>query len=290
VEDQVAHPVKGVDHVMVLVSDLDAMSRRYSALGFTLSPRGTHSPHMGSANYTIIFPDDYLELLGIVAETPHNADKRQILAERGDGIAAIACRIEDARLARASLAELGISASEAIEFSRPLPLPDGSSGVAAFAVTQFAPGEAPRGDMFMCQHKTRDMVWRPELMAHANGAQAIAAIVVASPTPEPTAHGFARLFAGGKVSPTAEGFSVATGEASAKILCMTPEALAARYGWADADLARRAEFAALQIAVADLKATRAHLQSAGVAFKDSEASLFVSPGEAGGVILEFVER
>jgi catechol 2,3-dioxygenase-like lactoylglutathione lyase family enzyme len=285
----VPHPVKGVDHVMILVSDLDATSRRYAALGFTVSPRGTHSPHMGSANYTIILANDYLELLGIVAETARNAERREMLAERGDGMVAIACRIDDARVARASLAELGIATGDVMEFSRPLPLPDASVGTAAFAVTTFGPNEPPRGEMFMCQHKTRDMVWRPELMTHANGARAMAGIVVASPSPEETARAYARLFAAGGVKATDDGFSVATGENSAKIVCMTPEAVVARYAGADDVL--RGDFAALQIAVADLKITRAHLQSAAIDFRSSPTgdSLYVSPRAAGGVVLEFVE-
>lgn len=286
------HPVKGIDHLVILVSDLDASATQFGALGFTLSPRGTHSPHMGSANYTIILQDDYFELLGMIAETPRNASKRKALAENGEGLAAIACRIGDAHAARASLAELGIATSDVMDFSRPLPLPDGSTGTAAFAVTTFEPREVPTGEMFMCQHKTRDMVWRPELMAHANGAIALDGIVVASASPEETARGFARLFAAGRVQGANGAFAVTTGEKSAVITCMTPAAITEYYAGMDAEKILRGHFAALRIAVDDIAKTQAHLQSKSIGFVKNRSgkSVFVSPADAGGTLMEFIQK
>ncbi|OKO91973.1 hypothetical protein AC629_01410 [Bradyrhizobium sp. NAS80.1] len=286
------HPVKGVDHIVLLVSDLDAAAKRIAALGFTLSPRGTHSPHMGSANYTIIFSDDYFELLGVIAETPRNAGKRQLLAVRGEGMSAIACRIGDAHEARASLAELGIATSDVMEFSRPLPLPDGSTGTAAFSVTTFERREVPRGEMFMCEHKTRDMVWRPELMTHANGALALSGIVVASTSPEENARAYARLYAAGNIREVENGFSVTTGEKSASIICMTPAAITEYYSGMDPEKILRGDFAALQIAVADIAATQAHLQSKSIGFVKGKSgkSVFVSPADSGGTLMEFIQK
>jgi Glyoxalase-like domain len=62
--------VVGVDHVVVMVEDLDAASDNWRRLGFTVSPRGTHSAKLGSGNYTIMFGDDYVELLGILSGSP----------------------------------------------------------------------------------------------------------------------------------------------------------------------------------------------------------------------------
>jgi len=47
--------VIGIDHAVVMVKDLDKAAENYKRLGFTVSPRGTHSAHMGSGNYTIMF-------------------------------------------------------------------------------------------------------------------------------------------------------------------------------------------------------------------------------------------
>lgn len=286
------HPVTGIDHIMYLVSNLEAAAKRLETIGFKLSPRGVHSPHMGSANYTIVFQEDYLELLGIVVETPQNIDKRAKLSERGDSMTAIACRIGDAHATRAALAERGIATTEVLEFSRPLPLPDGSSGMAAFAITVFTPNEVPRGELFMCNHKTRDMVWRPELMNHANTARALAGIIVASTTPSETAAAYARLFAGGSLTQTEDGAMVVTGENSAAITCMTPDAAIDRYAPLPAKAILHGDFAALQIEVADLSAVRSLLSKEGVSFHESASGkgVFVSPADAAGNVLEFVEK
>lgn len=288
-----SHPVSGVDHVFLLVEDLDQSAAHYRKLGFTLSPRGLHSAEKGTANYTIIFEDDYVELLGIVTPTPGNQHQRDMLSDDGEGLRAIAFRIKDAHAAREALAGLGIQTEPVGEFSRPLPLPDGSEGIAAFAVTHFAKGEAPTGFAFMCQHKTRDMVWRPELKSHANGAVEIAAIVAVGEDSATMAEGFARLVAGGTVRAVEGGYEVATGNAadlhSAAIVVLSPEGATARYS-ADAVAATpRKGLAALRIRVADQAATRALLIANGIAVHDGpEGAIWVAPAHAGGSIMEFV--
>jgi len=284
-----SHPVKGVDHIFLLVPDLDAAAAAYRRLGFTLSPRGAHSGENGSANHTLILEHDYFELLGVLRDTPANLPQRETLARDGGGLHAIACRIEDAHTARRDLEELGIQTGPVTEFSRPVPLPDGTSGVAAFASTRFAQAEIPAGLVFMCEHRTPDLVWRPELRSHPNGAQALAGIVAVMPDPERAAAGFARLFAAGRVCPAEGGYSVATGTRSAPILCLTPDAAATFYS-ADAIAGTpRSGFAVLRIAVANLDRTRALLGEAGVPLRDRDRTFWAGPGDAGGTILEFVE-
>jgi hypothetical protein len=53
----------GIDHAVVMVKDLDKAAENWKRLGFTLSPRGTHSAYLGSGDYTIMFDPDYMELL-----------------------------------------------------------------------------------------------------------------------------------------------------------------------------------------------------------------------------------
>lgn len=283
-----SHPVKGVDHLFLLTADLDLGADRWRRLGFTLSPRGTHSPEKGTANYTIIFEQDYFELLGIIADTRVNQHQRDMIARDGDGLRAIACRIDDAHAARQALADLGISAEPVAEFSRPLPLPDGSTGTAAFAVAHFSKPETPAGFMFMCQHKTRDMVWRPELQSHANTARALAGIAAVSDDPEQAAGRYARLFAAGQVTQAQGGYLVATGPDSAPILCLTPAAAAARWS-ADALAATPpSAFAAMRVAVRDLAAARAAVVAGGAEVHDGADGFWIAPADTSGVILEFV--
>jgi catechol 2,3-dioxygenase-like lactoylglutathione lyase family enzyme len=281
---QMSHPVKGVDHVFLLVNDLDQSCDAYAALGFTISPRGMHSAHKGAANHTIMLQTDYFELLGLIAAVPGNADRRQSLADMGQGLHAIACRIEDAHAAKAALADLGIATEDVGSFSRPLPLPGGGEGMASFDTLQFEPGIAPLGACFMCRHKTREMVWRPELMAHANGAVALGAIVAETPDPDAAAAGYARLFAAGAVSAIPGGAALTTGADSAPILFMTPAALADAYPTDLSGLPRGA-FAALRILTRDMDAARRAV--GGAPIFDTAAGFAVAASAACGTIVEF---
>ena len=76
--------IAGIDHAVVVVKDLDAAAANWKQLGFTISPRGTHSAHMGTGNYTIMLGEDYMELLGVLNATEHNAPSRFIVTSDAD--------------------------------------------------------------------------------------------------------------------------------------------------------------------------------------------------------------
>ncbi|TNE63569.1 MAG: VOC family protein [Rhodobacteraceae bacterium] len=282
------HPIKGIDHCFALVDDLDSAAAQYQALGFTLSPRGTHSAAKGTANYTIMFPDDYFELLGILTPTELNASRRETLATMGQGLHAIACRIDDAEAAAKALGDLGITTQGLGSFSRPVPLPDGSEGIAAFSTVSFTPEETPFGMVFMCQHKTRETVWIPELLEHPNTVCGIDAILAISETPEEDALGFARLWAKGTVH-TEDGLTVIeTGPNSAPLILATAARMAALYPGLDLTGTTKGAFTALRLKVRDMDAAKHCLTDANVAMCETTDGLAVGPEFSAGVILEFV--
>ena len=53
--------VVGLDHVVILVRDLDAAAENWRRLGFTLAPRGIHSAHMGTGNHTVMLGPRFTE-------------------------------------------------------------------------------------------------------------------------------------------------------------------------------------------------------------------------------------
>lgn len=285
-----SHPVKGVDHVFLLVNDLEKSAEQYRRFGFTLSPRGLHSKEKGTGNYTIMFPEDYFELLGIVAETPGNLHQREKLAAQGEGLHAIACRIDNAREAKAELAALDIATGEVGAFQRPVQLPGGGEGVAAFETVSFANSEVPQGMVFMCQHKTRETVWLPELIEHENGAIGLSAIVTISDEPAQSAKGFARLFKAGEAVEHDGGWKVLTGPESADILVVDREKAASLYPEVNLSKTPASAFAALRIRVSSLDKARAALSAHGVSFVPTSAGVAVKPESASGTVLEFSER
>lgn len=185
--------IAGLDHLVIAVRDLHAAAGEWAALGFAVSPRGLHSEHMGSGNHTIVFGEDYLELLGVVAPKPHNEPMRRFLETR-EGFERIAFTATDAEAGAEALRARGLAAVGPLRFGRPVPMPGGGEAEARFSVFQWPQDEAPGGvRIFACQHHTREAVWVPELQRQPNGATRIKRALVATERPAEAAAHMARL-------------------------------------------------------------------------------------------------
>jgi catechol 2,3-dioxygenase-like lactoylglutathione lyase family enzyme len=280
--------VVGIDHVVVMVEDLDAAADNWRRLGFTVSPRGKHSAKLGSGNYTIMFGDDYIELLGILTATEHNAPSRAFLAERGDGIERIAFTTTDAAAGVKELHDLGMEAIGPVEFGRPIDLPGGGKGEARFSIFEWPHGEAPANvRIFACQHHTRGSVWIQELQRHANAARGLQQLIVTSPQPEGDARHMLRLINTEQYLEPNGSIEVSSGSRRANMVFTTRDVLAQQYpGVSLVGLPERGG-AGLTIAVDDLAAAAQAIGAAGVNVGDR---LVVPPSTTNGVLLVFVKR
>ena len=176
--------VIGVDHAVVMAKDLDKAAEGWRRLGFTVSPRGTHSAHMGTGNYTIMLDPDYIELLGVLTPTEHNAPARALLETR-EGIERVAFTAVDGAAGAEEIRVRGYEPLGPNDFERPVTMPDGKLSAAKFRTFQWPVKEAPAGmRIFACQHKTRETVWIPELMRHANGAKRLKQVLLVAPDPQ----------------------------------------------------------------------------------------------------------
>src|SRR5438477_464275 len=176
------------------IRHFDKAAANWGRLGFTVSPRGTHSAKMGSSNYTIMLDPDYIELLGVLVETEHNAPTRGFLEKSGEGVERIAFTAVDSAAGAEEIRSRGYEPLGPTDFERPVTMPDGRQSAARFRIFQWPLSEAPAGlRIFACQHKTRETVWIPELMKHANGAKRLKQVLVVSPEPAKDAAHLARL-------------------------------------------------------------------------------------------------
>ncbi|MGK7869621.1 VOC family protein [Falsiroseomonas sp. E2-1-a20] len=275
--------VIGVDHVVVAVRDLDAAAAAWRALGFTVSPRGTHSAHMGSGNYTIMFGEDYLELLGVLAPTEHNAPMRAFLDVR-EGLDRAAFTTDDAAAGADELRAKGIAAVGPISFGRPVTLPEGGEAEARFNVFQWPRSARPAGlGIFACQHMTRENVWIPSLQSHANGASRLVRIEVLARDPQAGAAELASL-----IDRTAEAvedgaWRVESGAGRAEFLFLGRDALSRRHPGILLDGLPEEGAAALVLGTRDLAAAGRAL---GVAAGEAVA---VPAARANGLLLRLVE-
>ncbi|WP_262047511.1 VOC family protein [Bradyrhizobium sp. Bra78] len=278
--------VIGIDHAVVMVQDLDKAAENYRQLGFTLSPRGTHSAHMGTGNYTIMFDPDYMELLGVLAATEHNAPARAFLDKRGEGIERIAFTAVDAAAGAEEIRARGLEPIGPTYFERPVTLPDGTVSAAKFRTFMWPTAEAPGGvRIFACQHKTRETVWIPELMKHANAARHIKQTLIATPEPAKEAAHLAHLIDRAPKAEADGAVAVPSGGDRADFVYLTLEQLGNRYpGVPLAGLSERGG-AALVLVSSDLAATQKALGSAAVR---SGAAICVPPAKANGTLLAFV--
>ena len=178
--------IRGIDHAVILVHDLDRARDTYQRMGFTLTPRGFHS--LGSQNHCIMFEHDYLGLMALPPEPPAAFQYFADFLARGEGVGALALATDDAAGAHAALGQAGIASEPPLALSRPV----ADLGEARFTLVQLPPAETPGFRSFFCQHHTREIVWRPEYQRHANGAAGINSITVSASDPAR----YARLFDG----------------------------------------------------------------------------------------------
>lgn len=278
--------VIGIDHAVVMVQDLDKAAENYRQLGFTISPRGTHSAHMGTGNYTIMFDPDYMELLGVLAATEHNAPARAFLDQRGEGIERIAFTAVDSTAGAEEICARGLEPIGPTDFERPVTLPDGTISAAKFRTFMWPTAEAPGGvRIFACQHKTPETVWIPELMKHANAAKRIKQTLIATPEPAKEAADLGQLIDREPKAEADGAVTVPSGGDRADFVYLTLEQLGKRYpGVPLAGLSERGG-AALVLVSGDLAATDKALGSAAVR---SGPAICVPPAKANGTLLAFV--
>lgn len=270
--------VQGIDHVVVLVRDLDKAQQAYARMGFTLTPRGFHT--LGSQNHCLMFGGDYVELLAVPRQHPAMQAFTDFLAT-GEGLGAIALATDDANGLHASLAADGIVADAPLDFSRPVE----GLGEARFRIVQLPPDASPGCRLFACQHFTRELVWRAEYSRHANGAAAIAAVAVVAENLEAAASSYGKLLAA-RPQEVEEGLLVQTG--SAPIVLASRWKLGHRLHGVGLPLRPRPLVAALFIRVADRAATAKVLRRNGLApVALADGSFAVSAQEAHGIAVVF---
>jgi len=280
----------GIDHVVVSVRDLDAAADTWRRLGFTLSPRGTHSAHMGTGNYTIMLSPDYFELLSVLVPTPHNKKTSDFLAVR-EGIDRIALNTTDAEAGAAELAAHGLAVAAPVAFGRPVELPGGGSAEARFRTIQWPATEKPAGiALFACQHLTPEAVWIPELMTHPNTAQALDRVEVLARDPAGAAAQTGRLLDRKPVPESGGALRVPSGSGRADIVFLTRDTFTARHPGVTLDLLPEEGSACLSIRVRDYAMAQQHVAASGLPAVIRPDRLAVLPTAGTGIVVELLPR
>ena len=273
---------QGIDHTVIAVRDLDAAGDTFARMGFTLTPRGFHT--LGSQNHCVMLGQDYVELMWLppglkMKVRPFIAD----FLERGEGLAALALKTNNAAAAHAELARAGLDPTRPMRFS-----PGRSARRQArcgIRTLDIGRKYAPAGRMFVCQHLTPDLVWRPEHQRHGNGASALAAVAIVARDVAPVARMYSRIF-DREPKEIAEGLLVETG--GAPLAIVTERSLGVRLPGVWITSRPLPMIAALFIHVADRATAEAALRAGGLhPMRMPDGSIAVGAAEAHGVALVF---
>lgn len=279
------HGITGIDHLVIATEDLEAARDTWRRLGFTLTPRGRHRD-MATGNYCIMFPADYVELMGIVDPDLPDRGLRERMARNGEGLDRVAFAVRDADETAAGLTADGYGIRGPIDLHRPLELPEGEVEP-RFRLILLPDGAAPVINGFICHHETPEIIRTPEWLSHPNGVTGIASLVAVAENPAALADTFQRLLGPGCTVLTDDTLTVHTGNAA--IIFVTPDHLSVMYpSVAEGDFPEPPFMAAVTFRVADPAVTAKVLDAAGMPYRqDPDGSVRTSPADSNGVLLAF---
>jgi catechol 2,3-dioxygenase-like lactoylglutathione lyase family enzyme len=265
--------VRGIDHIVHVVRDLDAARETYQRLGFQVGAENVHP--WGTRNRLVQFAESYIELLTIpepskLPQVPAGTYSfgnfnREFLDACGEGLSFLVLQSHDPQAEKAAFDKAGFGGFAVMDFSRKALRPDGSETEVSFSLSFARDPQSKHAGFFTCLQKTRDEIWFPELQRHANGATAIGAAVFVAENP--TDHYvFFESFAGVRdLQASSLGLRIATGQG--EILVYDPRAFSDAFG-IDAPRDEGLRFAAMVLRVADPAAVRARWHGHGFATRD----------------------
>jgi hypothetical protein len=286
----------GLDHTLLVTDSIDTLAERYRRLGFAPTKRGFHP--WGTTNHLILFPDNFIELLGIadrdLLDEPSESGFRfgRFIAralDRSEGVAMIALHSDDLAADTEALAARALEPDGTVNFRRAVTLPDGSEDEAAFSLAMLLDEDRPRLSYFLCQQHRPELLSVPESMQHPNGAQAITRITCAVGEPFAIWSRFKQIWGEAALTDVDGGFSVAT--AGGELLILDRLTIDSRYLQTPLPQGWREEACVVAIAVRVRSLVELHIQllPANVPFLLRDDVIRIPPSYAGNVILEFVE-
>ncbi len=258
-----------IDHPVIAVRDMDGARLKYQRLGFIIPGRGRHR-EWGTGNWCIMFPDDYLELRGILdPRYPGGLD--QVL-QRGEGLMGVALATTDAAASHRELSRQGLHPRDVHQLTRDFELPN-QTLQPRFSLCFLDESEtAGLMSVVFCQHLTPELIRRPEWMQHPNGVTGVRALEAVVPDLDAAAAIYEKIF----------GASAVRRDASRLVI----EAARSH----TITVSRAAGPAALvTLAVGGLGQTQHHFATAGVRFTADHGTLTIPPQETCGVLMHFAE-
>jgi hypothetical protein len=279
-----AEHIIGVDHLLIDSDDLEADRLVWQRLGFNMTPRGRH-PQWGTGNYCAMLRQGYLELIGVVDPEEFTANAaRRGSRRQGNGLSAIALATDNAHGAKAELTAAGVASDGPKNLSRLLEAVDGTSEP-RFDILHLPGDASPAIPMFLCGHRTPNLVRRPGWTDHPNGARALISIAVPVVDPPACVEAYSRLLGPGAVTLTDDIVTLRVG-AMAIVLARHGD-LASQYPDLLPDPGGEPCPGVVTLSVKDPSLTAEYLSGSNIPLMRDRQSIMIAAEDACGIAMVF---
>lgn len=286
----------GLDHVGLVVNDLEAARATYERLGFTLTPRSMHSGAVqpggpvvawGSGNHCAMFERGYFEILGLIDPNLHSSAKLMLRKYQGLHIVALDC--ESSEDAHAFLQARHVPTSAPLTLERDISYGEAGSErrTARFRNINLDMEQYPEAKFIVIEQCTRDVLWQHRLKHHPNGARALERIYLCCPNVEASVQRFAKILG----TPVRQGDGYRFDLESGSLWFMSEASIRAVCPVMGDEIHR---VAAACVAVESLDRLERFLAQRDIEFvralaDPGEPSIWVPPSEAGSCGLQFIQ-
>ncbi len=286
------HPHNGIeliDHPVIAARDLDAARITFEKLGFVVPPRGSHV-EWGTGNLCIMFPDDYLEIRGIIDASRFTMHLDEHLAAYGEGLMGVAFGTRDIVESHAAMRQLGIDTGEIRHLTRNFEHPEGWTQPSFRLCAPAAADIEGLMHVVVIEHLTPELIRRPEFLAHPNSCTGVISMSGAIYDKRRVAAKMRALLGENEVTEHADGVrvSLASGQ---NLELLVADDYERRYGEiADSPEPETPRLGVLTLSVASTTALREALDAGDISYRDwGDGATRVDANEACGATLIFEE-
>ncbi len=282
--------IESLDHPVIAARDLDAARITYEQLGFTIPPRGSHV-EWGTGNLCIMFPEDYLEIRGIIDASRFTMNLDKHLEQYGEGLMGVAFRTDNLQSSYEDMIRHGMRVAKPGRLTRNFEHPEGWTQP-SFELCVPEPDDI-EGLMHVVvlQHLTPELIRRPDFLFHPNGCAGVNSMSGIIYDPERVAAKLALLLGDECLRRSTDGVQlvVPTGQ---QIDLLLPHAYRARFEEINrVPDSQTPRLGAMTLRVDSLAQTQDILAGNDLAFDITDGGVIrVAPDYTCGVILDFTEE
>ncbi|MGI9483690.1 MAG: VOC family protein [Hyphomicrobiales bacterium] len=287
--------MRGIDHLVHCVRHLEAARTRYSAMGFTLTPKALHP--FGTSNSLIQLADkSFLEPLAVedasLIPKPKKGffsfadyNRRFIEDGPGEGLSMLVLDSVDSKADHKEYSKAGLDPYQHFGFKRLARLPSGEDVEVQFSMAFVTHTDMPRAAFFTCQqHHVPELFWKKDYQTHANTTQGMAETIMLANDPQKYAEFYSKLV-GARVVEMSKGLMrVETARGSISVMSIGEWSRHFPASFAP-DLPEGPRLAAFRLHTANLDVAAECLRAGNVPYIREGRDLVIAPDEALGVMV-----